>query len=76
AEVTPVPMALHLDHATNMDFIRRALKEGFTSIMIDASDQDFARNVEITNTARALCRKYGASLEAELGHVGGTAGRF
>lgn len=65
-----IPVALHMDHAFSLDVIRRYLDLGFTSVMMDASKQDFQTNVEMTCATVDLARGYQASVEAELGHVG------
>ena len=71
AERYSVPVAMHLDHATDPELIRRALDEGFTSVMFDGSSLPFAENVEKTHRIVEMARPYGASVEAELGLVGG-----
>jgi ketose-bisphosphate aldolase len=67
-----VPVALHLDHATELDDIKRGVDLGFTSVMIDGSRLSFAENVRLTQAAVALAHPQGVSVEAELGHVGGS----
>jgi ketose-bisphosphate aldolase len=67
-----IPVAFHLDHATRLDDIRRALDLGFTSVMIDGSSLPFAENVRLTRAAVDLAHPQGVSVEAELGHVGGS----
>lgn len=74
AQDSPVDVALHLDHAADMDFIKRAVDCGFTSIMVDASDHELEDNMAITRTVADLCHPLGISVEAELGHVGGLEG--
>lgn len=64
-------VVLHLDHATDYDLIRRCIDLGFTSVMIDASQKSYEENVEITQRVVSYASKYGVSVEAELGHVGG-----
>ena len=65
-----VPVCLHLDHATDIDFIRAALDVGFSSVMYDGSVLPFAENAEMTRKVVELAHSYGATVEAELGHVG------
>lgn len=67
----PVPIVLHLDHATELDTIRKAVDLGFTSVMIDGSSLPFAENVRVTRAAVEIAHPQGISVEAELGHVGG-----
>ena len=45
AEKAKVDVALHLDHGTKFDTIKKAIAYGFTSVMIDASSCDFEENV-------------------------------
>jgi fructose-bisphosphate aldolase class II len=66
-----IPVALHLDHAANLEQIRAAVENGFTSVMIDGSKLPFEENVALTRGAVEIARPYGASVEGELGHVGG-----
>ncbi len=65
-----VPVCLHLDHATELDDIKEAIDNGFTSVMYDGSvlpfEQNAARTLEVTKIAHAK----GVTVEAELGHVG------
>jgi fructose-bisphosphate aldolase class II len=72
AEKAPVPVALHLDHGKNMEIITRAIKAGFGSVMIDASDQSYAENVTRTGEVVAVAHKAGVTVEAELGRLPGT----
>jgi len=66
-----IPVALHLDHATKMDEVKRAIDVGFTSIMYDGSAHPFEKNVELTRQAVEIARPHGIPVEAELGAVGG-----
>lgn len=72
AERHKIPVVLHLDHATNLDDIKRAVDLGFTSVMIDGSRLPFAENVRLTRGAVDVAHPHGVSVEAELGHVGGS----
>ena len=69
-----VPVAVHLDHGLTMDCIKSALEYGFTSVMLDGSLLPFEENIELTKAVRAEADKYGATVEAELGVVGGNEG--
>ncbi len=66
-----IPIVMHLDHATEISVIRTALDHGFTSVMYDGSALPFEKNVEMTRKVVELAVPYGASVEAELGLVGG-----
>ena len=66
-----IPIAIHLDHATNLPVIRKAVDAGFTGVMIDGSKLSFEDNVALTKAAVDIAAPRGVSVEAELGHVGG-----
>lgn len=65
-----VPVALHLDHATDDDLIDHALAFGFTSVMFDGSQLPFEENVARTRAVVQRAREFGAAVEAELGLIG------
>jgi len=71
ADFHDVPVALGLDHATDLGAIQKGLDAGFTSVMIDGSALPFAENAEITRAAVEMARPKGISVEGELGFVGG-----
>ena len=70
AEPLDVPVALNLDHGADYKDITRCIKAGYSSVMVDASGYDFEENVRRTRLITSLAHEYGASVEAELGHVG------
>ncbi|EGZ31674.1 class II fructose-1,6-bisphosphate aldolase [Malacoplasma iowae] len=65
-----VPVALHLDHGSYEGAVE-ALKAGFTSVMFDGSHFPFEENLAKTKEIIELAKKYGASVEAEVGTIGG-----
>lgn len=69
-ERTHIRAALVLDHAKTLDEIECALELGFSGVMIDASLAPLEDNIAITRRAVQLAHARGASVEAELGHVG------
>ncbi len=71
AERSKIPLAFHLDHGLKFDTIVRAIQNGFTSVMIDASQEPYERNVEITREVVRVAHSVGCTVEAELGHIGG-----
>ena len=66
-----VAVSIHLDHATETLHIKQALDNGFTSIMFDGSKLPLAENIVQTNQLHELAKAYGASLEVEVGTIGG-----
>ena len=71
AEDAPVPVALHLDHCTDVDVIRRCIYAGWTSVMFDGSALPFAENLATSQQVYALTEAAGIGLEAEIGAIGG-----
>lgn len=65
-----IPVCFHLDHATNFEFIKRAIDAGFSSVMYDGSVLDFENNAKNTAEITKYAHARGISVEAELGHVG------
>lgn len=74
ARAARVPVAVHLDHATEPGLVREALGLGFGSVMFDASARDYDGNVAATAAVAADCHAAGVWVEAELGEVGGKDG--
>lgn len=66
-----VPVALHLDHGSSFELAARALKAGYTSIMIDGSKENFQKNVSLSSEVARMAHAMGIPVEAELGTVGG-----
>lgn len=71
AKNATIPIALHLDHCTDYDVLIRCIREGYTSVMIDASMRNFEENVAITKEVVKIATAAGVNVEAELGKVGG-----
>lgn len=66
-----IPIALHLDHCTDLEFLKDCVRAGYKSVMIDASLEDFQKNIDVTREAISFAHKYDATVEAELGKLGG-----
>jgi ketose-bisphosphate aldolase len=72
AESAPVPVCLHLDHCTEIDYCKKCADAGYTNIMIDASKQAYEENIRQTKEVVDYCHSVGnISVEGELGTVGG-----
>ncbi len=71
AEQSDVPLVLHLDHGKDFDICKKAIDNGFSSVMIDASSLDFEENIAVTKEVVEYAKKYGISVEAELGTLAG-----
>ena len=72
AKEAKVDVAVHLDHGLTMETMRRALELGFPSVMYDGSACPFEENIRRTREAAELAKSFGATVEAELGLVGGS----
>lgn len=74
AEKASVPVCVHLDHGTDLDYISKGLELGFTSVMYDGSALSVEENYANTCIAVELASRYGASVEAEVGSMGSREG--
>ena len=70
AEKVQVPVALHVDHGFSTDFVKACIDAGFTSVMIDASNQSLKENIRITKEIVQYAHPHNVTVEAEIGHVG------
>lgn len=66
----PVPVVIHLDHGSCLDDVLRAIRSGYTSVMIDASTASYEENVKVTQEVVRISHALGVSVEAELGTIG------
>lgn len=73
ADRLDVPVALNLDHGIEFEDICHAIRAGYSSVMCDASSLPFEENVRRVQQVVAFAHAHGASVEAELGHVGQAA---
>lgn len=69
AKKASVPVCVHLDHGESFDECMKALRIGFSSIMIDASAKPFEENIATTAKVVEIAHAMGASVEAELGNI-------
>jgi fructose-bisphosphate aldolase class II len=69
-----VPACVHLDHATDEDLLRDAVRLGIGSVMFDASQLAYQQNVAATAGVASWCHERAVWVEAELGEVGGKDG--
>ncbi len=74
AKKATVPVCVHLDHGTDLDYVKRGLALGFTSVMYDGSTLSEEENTANTKKIVAAAQKSGASVEAEIGSMGAREG--
>lgn len=72
AKNAEVDVAVNFDHGMTLENIKTALELGFTSVMIDGSKLPLDENIELTKEVIREANKFGASVEAEVGRVGGS----
>jgi len=70
-EDVTVPVAIHLDHCRDVDFIKRCIEAGWTSVMIDASSLPYEDNLATSKQVFEMAHPHEISVEAELGEIGG-----
>ncbi len=74
AKNAKVDIAVHLDHGLKIETVAKALQMGFTSVMFDGSTLPLEENIRAVKQVRQMADEYGATVEAELGVVGGNEG--
>ncbi len=74
AKKAKVPVCVHLDHGTDLEYVKRGLELGFTSVMYDGSTLSTEKNIANTKIAVEEAKKTGASVEAEIGSMGAREG--
>lgn len=67
-----IPVCLHVDHGGSFEICKKAIDAGFTSVMIDASKYPLEENMRITKEVVDYAHARGVTVEAEVGHIGGT----
>ena len=76
AKKASVPVVLHFGHGVTEQRIMEALKLGYTSVMYDCSTDTYENNVKRVADMVKTAGTFGASVEAELGHVGANEGNL
>ena len=71
AKAASIPVVMHLDHGESFEMAAKAIRDGYTSVMIDGSHQSFEDNIALTKQVVEMGRACGVPIEAELGKVGG-----
>lgn len=72
AQSVNIPVSLHLDHCTDVDFCKKCASLGYTNIMFDGSHFEYAENIKLTHEVSDFCHEIGdITVEGELGTVSG-----
>ena len=69
-----IPVVIHLDHGKHYPIVAHAVRLGYTSVHMDASEQPWAMNVALTKRAVALGHANGITVQGELGYLLGYEG--
>lgn len=69
-----VPIAIHLDHGKNLKIVKACIKQGYSSVHIDASEKDFKTNIKWTKEIVRLAHAKKIAVQAELGAILGKEG--
>lgn len=70
ADRSSVPVCVHLDHGTDLDYVKRGIDLGFTSVMYDGSELNLELNRANTCIVKEIAGTKGVSVEAEVGSMG------
>lgn len=71
ADAAPVPIVAHLDHGPSFEMATACVVAGFKSVMVDGSHYDYDKNVAITRKVVEMAHAVGATVEGEIGKIGG-----
>lgn len=69
-----VEVALNFDHGEELGLIKKALQDGYSSVMVDASRFDLEGNIKMTKEVVTFAKQFDASVEGEIGCMGGSEG--
>ena len=72
ALMTNIPVCIHLDHGASFEQVVEAIRDGFTSVMIDSSSRPFDENIAICKKVCEVAHAVDVSVEGELGTIGTT----
>jgi len=72
AHNSSVPVCIHLDHGSSFAQVMKAIKAGYTSVMIDGSTLSFEDNISICKKVVEAAHSINISVEGELGTIGTT----
>lgn len=66
-----VPVCLHLDHGSSYELAVECIGNGYTSVMMDGSKEEFEGNIAVSKKVADYAHSKNIPVEAELGKVGG-----
>ena len=69
AKEAKVPVIIHLDHGVDYNYVMKAVRNGFTSIMYDCAHLPFEENTEEVRKFVEIAHELGIIVEAEVGQM-------
>jgi len=69
-----VEVALNFDHGEEYEYLKKAIEDGFSSVMVDASRFDLEGNILLTKKVVEFANKFNVSVEGEIGCLGASEG--
>ena len=70
-EKAKIPLFHHLDHSFDTELCKAAIRNGYPSVMIDASKHDLETNVGMVRDVVCYAHERHAHVEAEIGKIKG-----
>lgn len=74
AQRASVEVALNFDHGEETGLLKKALADGYSSVMVDASAYDLEGNIKMTREIVDFASQFDASVEGEIGCMGASEG--
>ena len=74
AERASIEVALNFDHGEEVGLLKKALADGYSSVMVDASRYDLEGNIKMTREIVEFAKQFDASVEGEIGCMGASEG--
>lgn len=74
AQRASVEVALNFDHREEIGFLKKALVDGYSSVMVDASRYNLEGNIQMIREIVEFAKQFDASVEGEIGCMGASEG--
>ena len=74
AQRASVEVALNFDHGEEIGLLKKALVDGYSSVMVDASRYNLEGNIRMTREIVEFAQQFDASVEGEIGCMGASEG--
>lgn len=74
AQRASVEVALNFDHGEEIGLLKKALVDGYSSVMVDASRYNLEGNIRMTREIVEFAKQFDTSVEGEIGCMGASEG--